>query len=156
MRFDFQSDQNRRKGKGQIPLWFQRPCMCICLWFENRKACTCYRQIHNNKIKTLVHSIMCLHKNLYVSNQFNPIILLLITRTTETKWSFFSTKSQTFGLGQTIWTDNFWGIWGIVGWFISTQSRIWDWDLTLGRKEFNRPVSVVRDSFKYIQYWIFI
>jgi hypothetical protein len=26
----------------------------------------------------------------------------------------FSSKSQTFGLGQTIWVDKFWGIWGTV------------------------------------------
>ena len=31
------------------------------------------------------------------------------TRTTEAPWSLFSTKLQTFGLGQTIWTDKFWG-----------------------------------------------
>ena len=30
-------------------------------------------------------------------------------------------KSQTFGLGQTIWTDIFWGIWGTFGRFISTD-----------------------------------
>ena len=33
---------------------------------------------------------------------------------------FFSLKSQTFGLEQTIWADKFWGIWGIFGWFISS------------------------------------
>ena len=26
--------------------------------------------------------------------------------------AFFSSKSQTFELGQTIWADRFWGIWG--------------------------------------------
>ena len=26
-----------------------------------------------------------------------------------------------FGLGQTIWADKFWGIWGIFGQFISTH-----------------------------------
>ena len=34
---------------------------------------------------------------------------------------FFSAKSQTFGLGQTIWTDKIWGIWGIFGPFISNH-----------------------------------
>ena len=34
---------------------------------------------------------------------------------------FFLSKSQIFGLGQTIWADKFWGIWGILGRFISTH-----------------------------------
>ena len=34
---------------------------------------------------------------------------------------FFSSKSQTFVLGQTNWADKFWGIWGIFGWIISTH-----------------------------------
>ena len=42
-------------------------------------------------------------------------------RTTDTPWSLFSSKSQTFGLGQTIWADKFWGIWGILEQFISTH-----------------------------------
>ena len=29
--------------------------------------------------------------------------------------ALFSSKSQIFGIGQTIWADNFWGIWGIFG-----------------------------------------
>ena len=33
----------------------------------------------------------------------------------------FSLKSQTFGLGQTILGDNFWGIWGIFGQLVSTD-----------------------------------
>ena len=33
--------------------------------------------------------------------------------------AFFLSKSQTFGLGQTIRADKFWGIWGIFGRFIS-------------------------------------
>ena len=73
---------------------------------------------------------------------------------------FLKLKSQTFGLGQTNWADNFWGIWGIFGWTFSTHVStvsplsmffiiqplfykklshifIWDWDLNLnlGRKE---------------------
>jgi hypothetical protein len=36
------------------------------------------------------------------------------------KRAFFR-KSQTFGLGQTNWAENFWGIWGIFGQFISTH-----------------------------------
>jgi hypothetical protein len=31
----------------------------------------------------------------------------------------FSSKSQIFGLGQTIWADKFWNIWGVFGQFIS-------------------------------------
>ena len=36
-------------------------------------------------------------------------------------WSLFSSKFETFGLGQTIWADKFWGIWGIFSRFISTH-----------------------------------
>ena len=32
----------------------------------------------------------------------------------------FFQKFETFGLGQTIWADKFWGIWGIFSRFIST------------------------------------
>jgi hypothetical protein len=35
--------------------------------------------------------------------------------------AFFSSKTQTFGLGQTNWADKFWGIWGIFGQFISNH-----------------------------------
>ena len=34
---------------------------------------------------------------------------------TDTQWSLFSLKSQTFGLGQTIWANKSGGIWGIFG-----------------------------------------
>ena len=33
----------------------------------------------------------------------------------------FSSKYQTFGLGQTIWADKFWSIVGIFGQFIGTH-----------------------------------
>ena len=42
-------------------------------------------------------------------------------RTTDAQWCIFESKSKTFGLGQTIWADKFWGIWGIFGWFINTH-----------------------------------
>ena len=42
-------------------------------------------------------------------------------RTKDAQWSLFSSKSQTFGLGHTNWPDEFWGIWGIFGQFISTH-----------------------------------
>ena len=35
--------------------------------------------------------------------------------------TFFSSNSQTFGLGQTICADKFWGTYGILGRFISTH-----------------------------------
>ena len=35
--------------------------------------------------------------------------------------AFFSLKSRTFGLGQTNWSDTFWGIWCILGRTISTH-----------------------------------
>ena len=33
--------------------------------------------------------------------------------TSDAHWSVFSLKFKTFGLGQTIWADKLWGIWGI-------------------------------------------
>jgi hypothetical protein len=33
----------------------------------------------------------------------------------------FTLKSRTFGLGQTIWADKFWSIWGIFSRTIRTQ-----------------------------------
>ena len=76
---------------------------------------------------------------------------------------FFSSKSQSFGLGQTICADNVWDIWGILGQFIApilvmsplymfsinqpllllktkplnlnSKLFISDWDLNLGLKE---------------------
>ena len=33
-------------------------------------------------------------------------------RTTDAQWSLFSSKSLTFGLGETVWADKFWGIFG--------------------------------------------
>ena len=35
--------------------------------------------------------------------------------------AFFFIEIQTFGLGQTIWADKFWGIWGIFCQFITTH-----------------------------------
>ena len=35
----------------------------------------------------------------------------LETRTLDTQYSFFLLKSRTFGLEQTNWANNFWGIW---------------------------------------------
>ena len=37
------------------------------------------------------------------------------SRTTDAQLSLFSSKSQTFGLGQTNWSSTFWGIMGISG-----------------------------------------
>ena len=36
----------------------------------------------------------------------------------------FSLKSIIFGRGQTNWADEFWGIWGIFGRFISTYDKV--------------------------------
>ena len=35
--------------------------------------------------------------------------------------AFFHQNPKLLGLGKTIWTDKFWGIWGIFGRFISTH-----------------------------------
>ena len=100
------------------------------------------------------------------------------TRTTDAQlqWSLFSLKSRTFGLGQTNWTDKFWGIWGIFGRTISTNFRtvtplsmfstiqplflqafistsqifIWNWDLNLG---FSLRVFVVRVPYFECPFW---
>ena len=54
------------------------------------------------------------------------VVLLLMSRTTD-YWhperALFQ-KSRTFGLGQTFWAENFWGIWGIFGRTISTHFGI--------------------------------
>ena len=42
----------------------------------------------------------------------NTCVSFVKSRTTDAQWSLFPSKSQTFGLGQTIWADNFWAIWG--------------------------------------------
>ena len=39
----------------------------------------------------------------------------LKSRTIDAQWSLFPLNYQTFGLGQTIWAEKFWGIWGIFG-----------------------------------------
>ena len=46
---------------------------------------------------------------------------LLYPRTTDAQRSLSSLKSRTFGLGQTNWSDKFWGIWSIFGRTISTH-----------------------------------
>ena len=37
--------------------------------------------------------------------------------------AFFSSKSQTFVLGQTIWADTFWGIWGVT-WYSESHFHV--------------------------------
>ena len=46
----------------------------------------------------------------------------LNVRTTDAQWSLFLSKSQTFGLGQTIWSGKFWGIWPIYHHSVSLLS----------------------------------
>ena len=46
---------------------------------------------------------------LYYLAAFTSIYLWALARTTDAQWSLFSWKFQTFGLGQTIWADKFWG-----------------------------------------------
>ena len=57
--------------------------------------------------------------------QMKSFILCSLSRTAYAQSSLFSSKSQTFGFGQTIWAtvwaDKFWGIWGIFSRFISTH-----------------------------------
>ena len=54
---------------------------------------------------------------------FRKVFPCVKTRTTDAQWSLFSSKSQTFGLGQVIWAGKFWGISGVFGRFISSHFR---------------------------------
>ena len=65
----------------------------------------------NNICNALTKSI---EKNMGWQQLYKP-------RTTVPQWSLVLSKPQTFKLGQRIWEDKFWGIWGIFGRFISTQ-----------------------------------
>ena len=47
-----------------------------------------------------------------------PIVVAETAQPQNTERAFFR-KPQTFGLGQTNWAENFGGIWGIFGRFIS-------------------------------------
>ena len=60
--------------------------------------------------------------NLKFLDEIGPNCKYLLTR--DAQRSLFSSKSPTFGHGQTIWTNKFWGIWGIFGQFISTHFGI--------------------------------
>ena len=52
-----------------------------------------------------------------------------IARTTDAQWSLFSLKCRTFGLGQTNWTDKFWGICKVrhLGYFRLTYQHPFWW-----------------------------
>ena len=65
----------------------------------------------NNICNALTKSI---EKNMGWQQLYKP-------RTTVAQWSLVLSKPQNFRLGQRIWEDNFWGIWGIFGRFISTD-----------------------------------
>ena len=65
----------------------------------------------NNICNALTKSI---EKNMGWQQLYKP-------RTTVPQWSLVLSKPQTFKLGQRIWEDKFWGIWGIFGRFISIQ-----------------------------------
>ena len=112
---------------------------------------------------------MICKQNLSTCTQYIP-------RNTDAQRSLFSPKYQTFGLGQTIWANKFWGIWGIFGQFISTLSGtvsplsmffvnqtlvlqkneafisesqifVWDWDLNQDSKELGIQSSRVRSPW---------
>ena len=54
-------------------------------------------------------------------NPIKPHWVLSGSLTMNAQWSLFSSKSQTFGLGPTIWADILGAIWGIFSQFISTH-----------------------------------
>ena len=60
----------------------------------------------------------------YFRNSFREYLLFFgfveLVRSMDAQWSLFSSKSQTFRLGKTIWAFKFWDIWGYFGWFINT------------------------------------
>ena len=114
-------------------------------WIRFLMSRTVYYSLHSSDLTKLVPATMSLSLKFLTksyweiwdygsgwfsqttSRQCCPSFVVLIchssvyARTTDAQWSLFSSKSQTFGLGQTIWADKFWGIWGIFGRFISTH-----------------------------------
>ena len=52
-------------------------------------------------------------RNPYLIKAHNPNFVMPLPRTRDAQWRLFSSKFQTFGLGQTFWADKFGGIWGI-------------------------------------------
>ena len=80
----------------------------------------------------------------------------LKARTTDAQWSLFSLKSQTFGLGQTIWADRFGGIWGTA--FISKPKYYLGLGVEFGLQRnqgFSHRVSVVR-VLRDRSHWLWI
>ena len=61
---------------------------------------------------------------------------------------FFSLKSKTFGFGQTLWADKFWGIWGIFGRIISTYFGTVS---SLSMFSINQPLFLKQKLSLYIQ-----
>ena len=49
----------------------------------------------------------------------------LLSRTTDYRRPMKHFFIKTLGLGQTIWADKFWGIWGIFGWFSAPIFVLW-------------------------------
>ena len=92
----------------------------------------------------------------------SKLYLLKSTRTTDAQWSLFALKSRNFGLGQTNWADEFWGIWGIFVQTISYQlflqkklslyihipNNYFRLGFDLGRKELGIEPSCVRSPWK--------
>ena len=75
-----------------------------CPWIDSQKSNG--REFVNNNI--------CLLRDL-LFDFLKEDDMSVCSRTTDTQWGLFSSKSQTFGLGLTIWADKYWGIWCIFG-----------------------------------------
>ena len=79
---------------------------------------------HGNHKNPCLISIWMKQKNI-VSFPLKPVssygVAWMEPRSTDAQWSLFSSKYQFFGLGQTIWADKCWGIWGTFGLFISNH-----------------------------------
>jgi hypothetical protein len=87
--------------KGYFFLFSKQTCIFVCTCFLRKPE------------RSLIYIRLILSRSV--------VCLCTETQTMDAQWSLFSSKSQTFGLGQTIWADKFWGIWSIFRQFISTH-----------------------------------
>ena len=86
--------------------WFHQPC---CYNLEKTVNCKVGWIIWLRKVLAISFFFLFL--------QFLQFPVYALSGAQTTDGSLFSSKSQTFGLGKTIWADRFWCIWVIFGHF---------------------------------------
>ena len=90
----------------------KHPFVTNCLGMvRSPQNCRSISGRHNRLTSFLSSSVL-----IFMLLRFHEI-LMVYKRTTDTQRDLF----LTFGLGQTFWTDYFWGIWGIFGRTISSH-----------------------------------